>query len=70
MTVVTFKSTHSAMVAQKQLSGVVDFVVMPTPRQISASCGIALKIGEEDAQQVGALLAKTLGEMFAVHDLS
>lgn len=39
----TFESTHSAIKAQKLLSGL-NAVTMPTLREISASCGISLKV--------------------------
>ena len=49
----TFDSTHYAIKAQKLLSDL-DPVTMPTLREISASCGISLKVRPE---QMGA--AKT-----------
>ena len=39
----TFDSTHYAIKAQKLLSGL-NAVTMPTLREISASCGISLKV--------------------------
>lgn len=41
---ITFSNTHSAIAAQKFLKGKLDFIVMPTLREISNSCGISLKI--------------------------
>lgn len=41
---ITFSSTHTAMAMQKHLEGKLRFHVMPTLREISASCGISLKI--------------------------
>ncbi len=41
---ITFSNTHSAITAQKFLKGKLDFIVMPTLREISNSCGISLKI--------------------------
>lgn len=43
----TFQSTHAAMTAQKMLTNI-NFQVMPTLRIISASCGISLKIEEQN----------------------
>lgn len=40
----TFSSTHAAMAAQKYLDGKLSFIVCPTLREISASCGISLRI--------------------------
>ena len=41
---ITFSSTFAALTAQKQLTGQIPFQVMPVLREISASCGIALRI--------------------------
>lgn len=52
-----FDSTHQAMEARRLLEGRVPFTVMPTPRSITAACGIALRFEETALAQVGALLA-------------
>ena len=52
-----FESTHAAITAQKFLQGKVPHVVMPTPRVISASCGISVRLEEGDKQQLDSLLA-------------
>lgn len=39
-----FPSTHHALEAESLLQGKVEFVTIPTPRDISASCGLSLKI--------------------------
>ncbi|WP_409970138.1 DUF3343 domain-containing protein [Bengtsoniella intestinalis] len=67
---IVFENTHSAMVAQKALAGIVSFVVMPTPRHISASCGIALKIATADVERASALLTEGLFNMFEIHNIS
>ena len=46
MVVIAFDSTHAAMAAQKLLEGL-RFDVIPTPSDISASCGISLRITDE-----------------------
>lgn len=52
----TFESTHAAMAAQRNLKGKVNHAVMPVPRCISASCGIAIRVEEsERAALEGAL---------------
>lgn len=49
----TFVSTHAAMASSKTLaSGGVDFWTIPTPREISAGCGIALRFDAEDPEEV------------------
>lgn len=41
----SFASTHAALHAQKIFSVAgIPFTVMPTPREITADCGIALRI--------------------------
>ncbi len=46
MVVIAFESTHAAMAAQKLLAGI-RFDVIPTPSDISASCGISLRIADD-----------------------
>lgn len=51
--VLTFVSTHAAMASSKTLaSGGIDFWTIPTPREISAGCGIALRFDAEDPEEV------------------
>lgn len=43
--VITFDSTHAAMEAEKQLlKKGIKIHVIPTPRQITANCGLSVKI--------------------------
>ena len=44
----TFANTHSAIEAQKILDKSVPFIIMPTLREISKSCGISIKVSEEN----------------------
>ena len=46
MIVILFESTHAAMAAQKLLEGL-RFDVIPTPVQVTATCGIALRLEDE-----------------------
>jgi len=41
---ITFSNTHTAIAAQKYLEGKLVFHVLPTLRELSASCGISLQI--------------------------
>lgn len=52
----TFRSTHAAIRAQALLSSV-RFIVMPTLRQISASCGISLRVAPEQLPAAQAALS-------------
>lgn len=45
----TFATTTQALKAEKVLQNAgMDFVIMPTPREISASCGLSIKVEPED----------------------
>ena len=49
-----FESTHAAMAANKALAAV-NPAVIPTPRAITASCGMTLRFEAEDAAAARAL---------------
>lgn len=53
----TFDSTHYAIRAQKLLEGF-SVVVMPTLREISASCGMSLRIPPEQAKEAAQILER------------
>lgn len=46
MIVIAFESTHAAMAAQKLLAGM-RFDIIPTPVDITATCGIALRLEDD-----------------------
>lgn len=48
----TFSNTHAAMAAQKYLEGQISFYVCPTLRELSASCGISLRINNSDYDEI------------------
>ena len=54
----TFSSTAGAITAQKLLNGLVSFQVMPVLREISASCGIALRFSPDDLELTKHTLAQ------------
>lgn len=43
-----FDSTHAAMAAERSLKTRLPVTVMPTLRQITAACGISLRIEDRD----------------------
>jgi hypothetical protein len=46
---ITFASTHHALKAEKLVSGRgCDFDIIPTPRAITASCGLSLELREDE----------------------
>ena len=53
---ITFSSTFAALAAQKQLTGRLPFQGMPVLREISASCGIALRIDLQQLSEARELL--------------
>lgn len=55
---VTFSSTSGAIAAQRLLKGVCPAVVMPVLRQVSAGCGIALRLAPEDGERARQALEK------------
>lgn len=66
-----FPNTHSAIAAQKHLEGKTPFVVMPTLREISNSCGISLRIKEEHFEDVKSSLSTAEDlESFRVFDVT
>ena len=58
-----FDSTHMAVAAEKYLSARIAVSVMPTPRKITASCGISLRVELEDGKRLKELL-KANDELF------
>ncbi len=51
-----FASTHAAITAQRALEGRVPFLTMPVLREVSASCGIALRVPPEHLGAIRAAL--------------
>ena len=54
--VIAFESTHAAMAAEASL-GAVPSAMIPTPRQISASCGMALRVETDDDARASSLFS-------------
>ena len=49
--VITFKSTHYAIMSEKKLSNF-KIQMVPTPREISASCGLSIIFEIEDFKEI------------------
>ncbi len=45
--VMTFESTHYAIMVEKKLKGKFKIQTIPTPREISASCGLSIMFQSE-----------------------
>ncbi|MEA5004093.1 Protein of unknown function [Eubacterium aggregans] len=54
--IIAFENTHSAMTAERVLTGLLDFILMPTPREIAAGCGIAMRLSLEAVPEALAQL--------------
>ncbi len=55
--IVTFQNTHEAMKAEREaIKTQVKVVVIPTPTYITKSCGISLKIEEENIDSIIELI--------------
>ena len=67
--VLTFESTHAAMAAQKYLKDRIPHIVMPVPRCISASCGIAIRVESGELDRLQAQLG-TVKDVEAGHGIS
>jgi hypothetical protein len=49
--VFTFISTSQALKAERVLKNAsADFLMMPTPREISTSCGLAVKVAQDELE--------------------
>ena len=47
----TFESTHGAIASHKLLGAEMDAVMMPVLREISASCGMAVRVSPENGRR-------------------
>lgn len=56
--VITFESTHLAISTEKLLLAAVPVEMVPTPREISASCGLSLKITLSNLAKVLEVLSE------------
>ncbi len=69
--VVTFPNTQSALQAEKILQEAKQvFILVPTPREISASCGLAVKCDCNNQKEILAVLQAhnvNYGEVHHLH---
>jgi len=55
--IITFENTHGAISGESTLKeNKITVVVMPTPTYITKSCGISLKVKEEDIEKIKTLI--------------
>ncbi len=67
--VITFESTHKAIKAEKQLAAF-DVEVIPTPRQLSANCGISLKCSIEEFEEIKESMGDSYGDMNQCYEVT
>ena len=61
---ITFETTHKAIAFENLLIEYFDIELIPTPREVTASCGLSLKFEEADKHQViKALETQDLSEV-------
>jgi hypothetical protein len=66
-----FYTSSAAFQAERVLKGAkLTAKLIPTPRQFSSDCGIALKLDWKEAQQAQALLREAGVEHAALHQMS
>ncbi|NLV15741.1 MAG: DUF3343 domain-containing protein [Syntrophomonadaceae bacterium] len=69
--VVTFMSTSSALKAERVMKAAErTFLVIPTPREISTSCGLSLKVVPEDINEFCQILREGGVDIDGVYHLS
>jgi hypothetical protein len=59
--ILIFESTHHALKSEKLLTGLgIKFDIIPTPKEISSDCGMAIRINPAifDEQVVSSILTK------------
>jgi len=67
--VITFESTHKAIKAEKTLDGL-EIEIIPTPRQLSANCGISLKACTSDLSKIKTLMGDSYGDMNQCYEVT
>jgi hypothetical protein len=66
--VVTFEGTIHALRAEKQVRGAgVACRLVPTPRELSSTCALALAFGRDDRDRVASVLARHGLRFAAIH---
>jgi hypothetical protein len=50
--VITFESTHYAIMIEKKLKGKYNVQTIPTPREITASCGLSIMFQNQELDEI------------------
>ncbi|MDO5707630.1 MAG: DUF3343 domain-containing protein [Andreesenia angusta] len=63
MNVITFRSTHHAIKTEKALKKrEFKIKVIPTPREITASCGLSIRFEDEEKDDIFSVLKEMISE--------
>jgi len=69
--VFTFISTSQALKAERVLKQAnMEFLMMPTPREISTSCGLAVKVASEDLGKSSEILRQNRVQVDGAYQVS
>jgi len=66
----TFESTHGAIASHKLLKENMNAVMMPVLREISASCGMAVKISPDDFEKSRGLMRQQNDIEFSLYHIN
>lgn len=57
--IITFNNTHGAIKAEKIIENTkIKFEIMPTPTEITKSCGICIRVSENEIESILELVDK------------
>ena len=57
--IISFDTSHQAIVAEMAVSGLPNARLVPLPPEISEGCGLALRVNKEDMDKAVELLQKS-----------
>lgn len=66
----TFESTHGAIASHKMLKAEMDAVMMPVLREISASCGMAVRIAPKNRDRSIELMKQNSEVQFDLYHVN
>ncbi|MCC0784737.1 DUF3343 domain-containing protein [Clostridioides sp. ES-S-0108-01] len=71
MYIVSFNSTHHAIRSEKLFGkNSLKVMVLPTPREITASCGISIKFSFEDMEKIKNILVENNVDIKGIYCIS
>ena len=71
MYVVTFNSTHYAIKFEKILKDAdIKMMMIPSPREITASCGLSIKFDQSDVEKVTKHIEESHVDIYGIFKLT